>query len=174
MTDADQHYENRFGSWEFKMAYVRWKYKFRFLAMQMWLQPIGWSSICRFLKFLLTFLWKAKILKKCRIDAGNWPARNSPIEPIQWIIQVIAFIFGWKRERESDGDPKQNIVLLRNSNASRYSNPLVRIEGKMYEKPIAKRIHSYCSTQSYRVSCDSVSKFHQKEPNNRQQQKTKL
>lgn len=99
MTDADQHYENRFGSWEFKMAYVRWKYKFRFLAMQMWLQPIGWSSICRFLKFLLTFLWKAKILKKCRIDAGNWPARNSPIEPIQWIIQVIAFIFGWKRER---------------------------------------------------------------------------
>lgn len=102
MTNADQHYENRFGSWEFKMAYVLWKYKFRFLAMQMWLQPIGWSSICRFLKFLPAFLWKAKILKKCRIDAGNWPARNSPIEPIQWIIQVIAFCFGWKRERERE------------------------------------------------------------------------
>lgn len=54
---------------------------------------------------------------------GNWSARNSPIGPIQWIIQTIVFIF---HRHKSNNKRIHNKVLFTISNASRNFKSPVR------------------------------------------------
>lgn len=114
------------------------------LNMQMWQRPnwIRVFSICRFFFFFflnsflcsLSIIWARAVqifnprkkMKKM-LDGfgyrGNWSARNSPIGPIQWIIQTIVFIF---HRHKSNNKRIHNKVLFTISNASRNFKSPVR------------------------------------------------
>lgn len=97
----------------------------------MWQRPnwIRVSSICRGFLFQLFFSIHSNIITnigcararsvqtlkprcKTMLDGfrycRNWSARNSPIEPIQWIIQAIAYIFRLRPRKKSICERKKN------------------------------------------------------------------